>query len=307
MMIPEWLVIVNPESGAGKAKKIWPLLKQQMLMANMSFEHQFTTSTQKADVIVPHAVSRGVRKFICLGGDGNLQDILNGIMLQKTCAPNEITVGMVSAGTGNDWIKTYNIPKDIVGALKVILNGKTLIQDVGKCTYRLPDNSEADRYFHNFAGVGFDSYVLENTASLKKFGTIAYLLGMLRCIISFKQPEIEISANGKTIKTKVYLMLAGIGKFGGGGMKLTPGAQPDDGLFYVTVAKNFNLFEIIMNVGRLYSGTFISHHKVETFACTRLSVSSKDKNAKVEADGEVLGSCPIQVSIIPKSFCVLVP
>lgn len=300
-----YYVIVNPSSGSGKAGKKWMFIQSLLLSKKVLFEYKFTEPDTRGDVLAKSAIEKGYRKIISIGGDGNLQDVLNGIMTQSVCATTEVCVGVVSLGTGNDWIKTKQLPTRIVDAIEVILNGRQFVQDVGVCEYTL-NGERKQRYFHNFAGVGFDSYLLERTISLKKLGTVAYLLGMLKCLISYRKPVLNIHVNGKEIIATTYLVLAGIGKFGGGGMKLTPGAEMDDGKFFLSIAKDFTKLEVILNIAKLYDGSFINMSKVETLECSSLTIHAPS-DTKIEADGEVLGNSPFSISIIPKAFKVMIP
>jgi YegS/Rv2252/BmrU family lipid kinase len=298
-------VIINPASGCGKSEKKWPLVQSLLNSKKVSFEFKFTEPANRGDVLAVSAIEKGYRKIISVGGDGNLQDVLNGIMTQKVCSSTDVCVGVISLGTGNDWIKTMNLPTKLEAAIDVILFGKQFLQDVGICEYTLNGERKL-RYFHNFAGVGFDSYLLERTVSLKKLGTVAYLLGMLKCLISYEKPLLKIHVNEKEIIANTYLVLAGIGQYGGGGMKLTPGAKMDDGKFFLSVAKNFTKLEVILNIAKLYDGSFIHMKKVETLECSTLKIDAP-ADTKIEADGEVLGNSPFVISMLPKAFKVMIP
>jgi YegS/Rv2252/BmrU family lipid kinase len=304
----KWFVIVNPVSGFGKVKKEWQDISEELKAQGVDYEFEFTTAQAKGDEIAYKAISNGYRKLICVGGDGHLHDIVNGVLAQSYVPSTDITIGMISQGTGNDWIKTNGIPKDIKKAIAVIKQGKTYIQNAGLArSYR--NGQAASRYFHNFAGVGFDAYVVQNTINSKGYGQIAYLLVMLKSLFSYQKPVLRITLDDRIIETKTYLTLSGIGKFGGGGMKLTPDAQPDGDAFNVSVAKDFSKLDVFRYIGKLYDGSFIHLDKAESHMSkhVRIEVISSVDEVYMEADGDMMGTGPFEISLVPHALRVVIP
>lgn len=303
---PPYFVIVNPASGNLGVQKKWEQIKAE-LQKHISFSFKITEQPRHAEEIVQTAIQNGYKKIIGIGGDGLLQEIANGIVNQNEIDSKEITVCLISSGTGNDWIKTSGISKDLKKAIQALKEEKTIVQDLGKITFT-HDGKRKTRYCVNFAGVGFDSYVVANTLHLKKYGTIAYLLGMLQCLFSYKKPILKISSAEKSITTTAYMCIAGIGKFGGGGMKLMPGALLDDGKFFVSLAKDFSVLEVIFNIHKLYSGELIHHSKVDSWETEnlRIEVLESDGDVYLEADGDVFGTGPFDIEIVPQKLRVIV-
>jgi YegS/Rv2252/BmrU family lipid kinase len=304
----KWMAIANPVSGFGKVARRWDTIRAELEAQGVEFEFRHTTAAQRGDVLVKEAIAKGYRKILCIGGDGHLHDIVNGIMTQKEVASTDITVAMVSLGTGNDWIKTNKIPKDYKKAIALLKAGKTYVQNVGLA---VADNGGKPviRYFHNFAGVGFDAYVVQNTLKSKAYGQMAYLLVMLRCLFSYRKPVLRMTFDNAVVETTCYLTLTGIGQYGGGGMKLTPGAKPDGDTFYTSIAKDFSKLDVFRYTGRLYSGTFIELDKAEAHRSkhVKIEVVSLEMDVYMEADGDIVGTGPFEVSLIPKALRVLIP
>lgn len=304
----KWFVIVNPASGFGKVKRAWREIYQELNKQELQFEFEFTTPESKGESLVHKALNKGYRKLICVGGDGHLHDIINGLMTQTLVPSNEVTVGMISQGTGNDWIRTNGVPRNYREAISVIKKGKTYVQNVGLAkSYK--DGKQALRYFHNFAGVGFDAFVVQNSLSLKAYGQIAYLLVMLKCVFLYRLPVLRITLDNKVIEAPVYLTLTGIGKFGGGGMKLTPHAQPDGEDFHVSVAKDFSKMDVVRYIGKLYDGSFIELEKAEAHMskAVKIEVVKAEQEVYMEADGDMAGTGPFEISLIKNAFKVVVP
>ena len=302
----KYFVSVNPNSGAGKAGKDWPKIKDKLSQAGIEFEFAISTKHRENIDQVSQAIKDGYRKIIGVGGDGTLHHIVNAIFAQDAVSSTDIEVALISIGTGNDWVRHYNIPTNYDKAIKLILKGKTDLQDIGTLLYE--DGSKKE-YFMNFVGIGYDAYVVEHTVDLKKYGQSAYLYGLVQCLFKFEAQELKIEVDGKEIlHGDVYMMIAGLGKYAGGGMKLSKDALINDGYFDLTIGKDLSKKEIIFMVHKLFNGNYVTHEKVETMRCKHIKVSPTNKDiVKAEADGELVGNGSFEVSIIEKALKVIVP
>ncbi|MCB9255631.1 MAG: diacylglycerol kinase family lipid kinase [Chitinophagales bacterium] len=302
----KYFVSVNPNSGAGKAGRDWPLIKEKLELAKIDFD--FATSTKHRENIeqVSLAIKQGYRKFIGVGGDGTLHHIVNAIFSQNEVDSKEIEVGLISIGTGNDWVRHFNMPTNYDKAIEIILAGKTDFQDIGCLIHG--ENREAE-YFMNFVGIGYDAYVVEHTVELKKFGQSAYLYGLVQCLFKFEAEELRIEVDGKEILNgEVYMMIAGLGKYAGGGMMLSKDALINDGYFDLTIGKDLSKTEIIFMVHKLFNGSYVEHEKVETMRCKHIKVEAKNHlHVKAEADGELVGIGSFEISLLEKALKIVVP
>lgn len=304
----KWFAIVNPASGFGRVHDKWRDICQELHKQEVPFEYEFTTPECKGDTLAQKAIADGYRKLISVGGDGHLHDIVNGVMTQSDVPSTDVTLAMISQGTGNDWIKTNGMPKDYKKAITIIKQGKTYIQNAGLAiSYR--NGQPCTKYFHNFAGVGFDAYVVQNALQSKVYGQIAYLLVMLRCLFTYHKPVLRITLDDRVIETTTYLTLSGLGRYGGGGMKLTPDAQPDGDSFNVTVVKNFSKMDVFRYIGKLYDGSFIHLDKAESHWSKhiRIEVVSSQEDVYMEADGDMMGTGPFEISLVPRVLKVVIP
>jgi diacylglycerol kinase (ATP) len=303
-----WFIIANPVSGNGTVHRKWSKVQAALNNAHIPYEFELTTKAGDGRHMAIQAIQKGYRKIICVGGDGNMHDVANGILNQTIVPATDISLAIISLGTGNDWIRTFHMPHTIDGAVAVIKRGNTTLQDVG-LVHCYDKGLALKRYFINFAGCGFDSYVVERTAELKKFGTVAYLLGMLRWLVSFQKPKLKITANGQSAIVKAYMTIAGIGKYCGGGMQLTPGAVPDDGLFHVTIAKDISKLEVLRRIKMLYDGSLPKHKDVWTFTTSSLKIEVVQSAAvvKMQTDGDLAGEGPFELNVVHKALRVVIP
>lgn len=301
----KYFVALNPKSGAGKCEKEWPHIRKKLVDAGIDFEYLKSEKHRQTIDHVKGAVKEGYRNIICVGGDGTLHHVVNGIMLQQELPTNQISVGMISLGTGNDWIKYYNIPSDYDKAIDVIKKGKTTLQDVGKLVY---SNRNEIEYFMNFTGIGYDAYVVENTVNLKKYGQSAYMYGLLQCLFKFDAQQLRIEVDGKEVlNEKIFMLIAGLGKYAGGGMKFSPDAVIDDGWLDLTIGKNLSKTEIVFMIHKLFNGDYVHHPKVETYRAKNIKVTPLNPEVKAESDGELIGNGPFEISIIEKALRVFIP
>ncbi len=303
-----WFIIANPVSGNGTVHRKWSKVQAALNNARIPYDFELTTQAGGGQNLALQAIQKGYRKIICVGGDGNMHDVANGILTQTIVPSTDVTLAIISLGTGNDWIRTFGIPHNIEGAVAAIKNGTTMLQDAG-VVHCFDKGQAVKRYFINFAGCGFDSYVVERTARLKKFGPVAYLLGMLRWLVSFQKPQLKITANGESAIVKAYMTIAGIGRYCGGGIQLTPGAVPDDGLFHVTIAKDISKLEVLRRIIMLYDGSLPKHKDVWTFTTSSLKIEVVESTdtVKMQTDGDLAGEGPFELNVVHKALRVVIP
>ena len=300
----DFFLIVNPNSGRKNFRKSWTLIQNLLDTKKVSYDFQLTQFKKDEIRLVQEAITSGFRKIIVVGGDGTFHHTVNGIMNQTVCKSSDIKLGIIPLGTGNDWIKTYQIPNHIEKSIDIILSNNTDYQDIGKITH----NNNSIEYFNNLAGTGYDGYVVQKLNSLKKLGAIAYLLSGLQGLLLYKSFNYKIRFDNKEINEKCLMVLFGICQYSGGGMQLTQNANPKDGLLDITIVKNIGLFDLIFNLPKLYNGQIVNHKKVENHKVTSIQIElTNNNNSIIEADGELIGTGSLEVSIIPKAIQVYIP
>ena len=305
----QWLVIVNPNAGQRKGEKDWLDISRHLKDANINFREIFTKHKEHAISITTRNIKKGFRKFIIVGGDGTLNEVVNGIFFQKNIPTTEFLLAMIPVGTGNDWCRMFHVPFKHKQAIKVIKEGKTFIQDIGKVNYFSSSTSKR-RYFINVAGMGYDAVVAAKTNKDKEMGrggVLTYLKNLFTSLLFFKHSNTEVKIDGeiKGLKSKTFSISVGICKYNGGGMMQLPHAIPDDGLLDMTHIKKLGKFSVLKEIKNLYDGSFIKHPKVDTYIGKSFQITSKPP-IYLEADGESLGHSPFTFEIIPNSLRVAV-
>lgn len=297
-MKKSWFVIANPASGNKKLSKKQKEIEQLLQTHHIDFSIAFTDFSKHEIELVHEAIQQGYRKIISVGGDGTLHNVVNGVMMQSYTKTSDITIAVIPLGTGNDWIKTYNIPNDIEKSIEIIANEKTFAQDIG---FLKLENTSV--YFNNVAGIGFDGYVVKKLNNSKQLGAFAYLTSGILGLLNYKATNFNIQTDSESFQVKSLLTLIAIGKYCGGGMQLTDYKNTKPNEFAITIAKNITFFDLISLIKKLFNGQIFSHKKVQTCNTKTITIiPPKDKTIYIQADGELIGSGKVTAKIIEKAI-----
>ncbi len=301
-----WLVIVNPNAGNKKGIKDWDTISDLLSAYQIEYESFFTESKKHAIGLAEKGIRGGFRKIIAVGGDGTMNEVINGCFVQDVCPTTDLVIANITVGTGNDWGRMFGIPSNYENAIKVIRDNKTCLQDTGVVYYYHGTHREK-RYFINIAGLGFDALVVQKTNLQKekgRSGKVIYFWNLLRSLMSYKHTQTEVVIDGNRLLNNTFTISLGIGRYSGGGMMQTPNAVHDDGLFDITLIKKIRRRDVIRNMKMLYNGTILEHPCIEGYTGKDILIDS-DPLIHLETDGESLGHSPIEFRILPKSINIV--
>ena len=306
----KWYLIVNPAGGSGSVQKKWPEIKATLEKRGFNFEWVFTEYKQHATQLAQHAVDQGYRKIMTLGGDGTNNEVINGLMLQQTVPPTELTYALLPVGTGNDWIKTHNIPRKWQDALSVIEAGYTRLHDVGKVQYETPEGTK-NRFFINIAGMAYDAFLVKYIEERNPKGISAfyYYSMILRCLFKYRLKPAKVWIDGQEIEGRYYTVNVGICKYSGGGMQFVPHGDPGSGRLALTVVNEVSKLGVLLATPYFYNGRIVKHSKASFYEAQEIRVNHLDENEPVfvEVDGEYLGYTPVVYRVLPQALRVVVP
>ena len=198
-----WYIIVNPSSGGGISKKKLTKISQCLKENNIFGRLNKTSPQVSAKSLVGKGIQQGFRRIICIGGDGTVHNLVNGILNQTGVNPKDIVVGLIPMGTGNDWARHHNIPTNYKKAISIIAKENVDQQDVGEL--RILSGKRRVVYFINYAGVGFDGYVISKIEKYKFLGPLSYLIAAIGNFISFDvvfECQICLPVEGMLIECK---------------------------------------------------------------------------------------------------------
>ena len=301
-----WYLILNPQAGGGRGIKHEQEILQAISRRSLTCELYTTRCAGDATDAVQRAIEQGHRKIVVAGGDGTMNEVLNGIMQQNTVPSVSILLAQIPVGTGNDWRRTWNIGGSIQGAISLLENPATTIQDVAKITFQ-HQGHEKTQWFMNVAGCGFDAQVTlaaNQAKSEGKSGLFTYISKLITTLSAYQEPRIRYRIDTKEYNNETFALLAGICKYAGNAMKLVPEADPRDGLFHLTVANKISKFKVIRNLHRLFTGSFIKLKEVKTFTCRELEILTPE--LQIQADGESIGHSPALFEISPRKLHIVI-
>ncbi|MBO2516801.1 MAG: hypothetical protein CW338_05905 [Clostridiales bacterium] len=278
-------VIYNPAAGNGHAKNVAKQVEEILKNRGVSYALYATDSPGNATQLAREAVQRGSETVISIGGDGTISEIVRGLAGTKTA------LGIVPAGTGNDFIKSIDTPKDVQQATEFILSSAAKPTDVGMIN---------DQPFMNECGTGFDVMVLDYAEKAKKYvkGLLPYLWGIIRTLIHFKSVNMVYSIDdGEQINEEVLVCSAGNGRIIGGGIKICPEAVTDDGLFDIVIVKKISKLKLPLRLVQLLQGKVLQFK--ETEHCRAKKIFMKCPDMRVNVDGEVIPMEEATVQLLP--------
>jgi YegS/Rv2252/BmrU family lipid kinase len=215
---------------------------------------------------------------------------------------------VIARGTGWDFVRTYGIPRRLERAVEVALHGRTRTIDAGLASYRAWDGAEAQTWFANVASVGMSGAVAQRANETTKAlgGKASYLLALMRVFAAWKNSGLHVTVDGETRDGTMQDVVVANGRYFGGGMKICPDAEPDDGLLDVLLLGDLTKRDLALNVPKLYRGTHLPHPKAELLR-GRTAVIESAEPLPVELDGEQPGTTPIRFETVPGALRLRVP
>jgi len=301
--------IVNPKARNGYCLKIWEEIERQLKIEQISYLAFFTEYPGHAKTLASQIAAKNQEQklIIAVGGDGTMHEVMNGTVKNK-----HIIHGFIPGGSGNDFSRGFQIPTDPVEALKVILRlmkQEALPIDIGTVT--MADAST--HYFINNMGAGFDaiiSYEVNKSrmkALLNKLslGRLVYVYFLLKKLFTYKTTTIDLSIDGsKHIFEQTWFVTVSNQPYYGGGMKIAPHAEPDDGLLDITVVHQLSRLKLLLVFISVFWGKHIHFKEVKTFKGRVISIHSST-SLYVHADGEYIGFTPLSIHLKAKALKVL--
>ena len=307
-MTERWFVVVNPVSGGGRGLGDFPKISHLLRENGIEHDPAFTEYRYHATELTVEAINSGYRKIIVVGGDGTLNEVVNGLFIQKQCEPKEILLAVIAVGTGNDWVRTFGTPRNYTAAIRAIKEGGTFLQDVGKVTYT-ESKVEQSRYIANVAGLGFDADVIEIFNDLKHRGykgAWLYIYSLLKGYLKLKPFGVRIEVDGKEVYHNLLFSIAvGICKYNGGGIQQLPKAVADDGLLDVTLIKPLHWWHVVFRARRLFNGEIYSIGHIQHAQGKRVRIEASP-NILLETDGELHGGTPVTIEVVTKAVQIVV-
>ena len=322
----KWYIIVNPHAGSGKTISKWKKAEKCFREKGLDYVSVETCGPGHAEELAAAALDEGYRNLAAVGGDGTVHELFCGLMHWYESRPagsvhlQDIAIAVIPIGSGNDWIKTHKVPRDIDRVADLMKSSSFHLQDVVRVSrVETRDPREAavapairTDYMLNVAGVGFDSRIcaiVNEQKRLGKTGSSLYLKALLKVIANFYSFPIEIWADGKLFFSGDCFSIAfGTGQYSGGGMRQVPDAVVDDLKLDMMVVPRLPIPLLLSKLRHLFTGRLSSVKELLFAKCSSIVVlpAAQEQNPEVvEIDGETIGPVPVRMEVLPEQIRVL--
>lgn len=258
-----------------------------------------TRTRHDAVTLASKAVEKHFDVIFAAGGDGTLNQVVNGMLAGNENSSELPVLGLIPLGSGNDFARTVNIKPEAYLIRDLLAAGKPKPVDVGRITF----TGEAGTpfcYFINIADVGMGPEVVKRVLdSGRAFGTtLTYYAAILRSFATYKLIDVSLKTPEWQWQGKVRSVAIANGRFFGSGIGIAPDAEPDDGTFACFIGGNVSAMDFLLQQGRMRSGRRATHRNIHYFQASAVELTS-DKQHAIEADGELVGNLPVKFDLLP--------
>jgi YegS/Rv2252/BmrU family lipid kinase len=296
-------VIVNPRSAGGKTARRWPKLLEQLRQTIGPVHSTATAAPGHATQLVREALSLGHEWIIVVGGDGTLNEAVNGMLVDDRPVVPDACLSVIMNGTGNDFRRSLGTSRSPEEDIATLAAAPVRAIDVGKLTFVDHAGNTQVRYFDNIASFGMsglvDRYASENVRGKELFGAAAFLWAIIKALAVYRNTPVQMAIDDGPVET-VPVRLAQVcnGQFAAGGMWFAPEARLDDGQFDIVTVHNAGVGFVLANFPKIFSGKHLPNPKISLVRGRKL-VATSDREVLLDVDGEACGRLPATFEILP--------
>jgi diacylglycerol kinase (ATP) len=294
------VLIANPRSGRGRVGEELPEVERQLNAQGLQYRIVATEGPGHATEAAREALRAGERFLVAAGGDGTVQEVVNGMLEDDRPVVDEAVLGVIAAGSGCDFVRTFGLPGDASRSVRHLAGERLFAIDVARVEYRDGERPTV-RYSPNIAEVGLGGAVVARAHRLPRWiGRSRYFLGFWLSLGGFRPSELEVRVDRKTYSGRANNVVIANCQFYGGGMKISPRSYPGDGYLDVQISTGPKS-EAFTLIPKIYRGEHVPHPHIREFRGRVVTVNA-DRPLPVEADGEVLGTTPATFTVVPQAI-----
>ena len=304
-------VIVNPHSGNGRTGRDWKSIERALAAVYPSMSVGFTKRQGEAMALVRYALREGHQEIVAVGGDGTINEAVNGMFDASGTAPPQCVFAFVTSGTGGDFRKTFGIEAGTDVAIERLKRARVRPIDVGRVSCLTRSGEPTARYFINIASFGLSGVIVDsvNRARIAKLfgGSFAFAFHSSLAMLRYRNTAVRIIVDGMEDEIATISTVAvANGRYFGGGMMVAPGAVPDDGLFDVVIMGGAPKGQSLAEMKLIYTGEHIIRPHVRVIRGQHVVVApvaeTRGKPVLIETDGEAVGRLPATFEILPRAL-----
>jgi diacylglycerol kinase (ATP) len=300
-------VILNPAAGAGNGLRQREAIEQGLAARGLSYHMVLSERRGQAVDLARAAAESGWPRVIAAGGDGTVNEIINGLILAREQVVQLPDLGVIGVGRGNDFAHGAGIPGEFELALDALASDRVRTVDIGQVRGGLhPDG----RYFGNCVGVGFDAVGTIEASKLPRLGGfLSFFIAVLKTIFIYHRgPQVRLAFDGEVLELPVLMISIMNGQRLGGGFWMAPEARPDDGFFDLCVVQQVTRRRILSLIPHFLRGTQGTQPEVQMGRAASIQVEALQGVLPAQTDGEIISieGRELQVELIPGALQVLV-
>ncbi len=296
--------VVNACSGHGQGRKVWDKLEKLIKKKFGVCDFEITNSQGHGIILTTEALRKGYEMIVAVGGDGTVNEVVNGFFDEGKAVVAKPVLGVISAGTGADYVKSIGQPKSTDEMIAFLSGRETRSVDIGHITFKTLDGLSQQRYFANIAGCGLPGELVDEISKMPRTfgGRVAYLLGLAKALRRHQNRYITIEIDdAEPIRKKALCAVVANGQYFGSGMHIAPDAIIDDGWLDFVLIGDVKVTELLRHLPQLYMGNIRNHPQVEVYRAKKVSIASEE-SVLLDCDGEQPGVLPATYRILPKAL-----
>lgn len=301
----KWGVIYNPKAGTRKAHKRWKEIKEYMDSKGVSYDYVQSEGFGSVERLAGILANNDYRTIVIVGGDGAINDAINGIMTSNVENKSEIAIGIIPNGIGNDFARYWDEDLDYKKAVDCIINNRKRKIDVGFCRYYNGKTHER-RFFLNAVNIGLGARIVKITDQTKRFWGVKFLSYLTAFFLLFFERKLyrsHLKINDEHIRGRVMTICVGSAS----GYGQTPSAVPYNGWLDVSIIYRPQALQILSGLWMLIQGRILNHKVVRSYRTKKVKVL-RARNASVDLDGRLLPKhFPIEIGIKPEAITLIIP
>ncbi|NND33132.1 MAG: diacylglycerol kinase family lipid kinase [Saprospiraceae bacterium] len=301
------LVILNPMAGSGKGRRLWQEVSK-FLDSDSCIQYRMHETRAQGDALrlVQTAKKENLNLIIVLGGDGTVNEVVNGLYHLPKGERMHCELGIINCGTGGGVAQSLGLPKTTESQFNIIVNHPARHIDIGVTSCLKSDGKMIKRYFINECQLGISGVIVSKIGARKKRWGGAWSFGLQAAadLLTFQATGIDLIVDGQEYSRKSMLgVVVGNGKYCAGGMQLTPAAKLNDGYLDLLTIGNMSLLDRLSTFAKVYRGSHVTSNYLSLNKIKYLEASS-ERPLLVETDGELIGTTPCAIKIIPQGIRV---
>jgi YegS/Rv2252/BmrU family lipid kinase len=293
-------IIANPVAGHGNGLQAIPKIERALTKHGLAYDLVRTERPWHAAEITRQSVAEGYDVIVAAGGDGTVNEVINGLMLSRQAQGHAPALGVLCTGRGNDFASSLGIPEDLEQACQVLAAGRRRPIDIGRVS---GGNYPQGRFFGNCVGVGFDAIATIEVARMPRWGGFfSFLAAVLKTAFIYNKAPLATIEYGQDTLTQRSLMISMMnGRQLGDGFIMAPDSKPDDGLLDLCIAEQVKPLRIFEMVPHFMRGDQATQPEIKTGRAAHIRITSQDGPLPAQTDGEIIcteGSC-LEIELLP--------